>query len=80
MRSKVSMLMMAIGIVLVALALTMTGQTKMAIMVLGLIVAAGGCVMLLFNDRFVSDHRGFVVIIATLFIILIIGYLIKILS
>lgn len=46
---------------------------------LGLIIACGGCLVLLATDRFVSQHRSFITVVTGLFILLIIGYVIKVL-
>lgn len=78
MRTKVAMILAVIGVVIIAVALTMSGQQRVATIVLGLIVACAGCWVFLVNEHFVNQHRGFVVIVSLLLIILVIGYAIKI--
>lgn len=79
MRTKVSLLLLIIGIIIAAFSLTMSGQGKMTTLVLGLIIACGGCVMILFKDQFIRGHRGFTIITTALFVVLIVAYVFKIL-
>lgn len=77
MRAKVAVILAIIGLAIIAFAFTLTGQSKVAAIVLGLIVACAGCLIFLANERFMSEHRSFIAVISILFVILIVGYAMK---
>lgn len=77
MRTKVAVVLAIIGLAVIAFAFTLTGQSKVAAIVLGLILACAGCLFFLANERFMREHRSFIVIISILFIILVVGYAMK---
>ena len=78
MRTKISILLAVVGIIIIVAALTMTGQQKVATIVLGLIIACAGCWVFLVNERFMNQHRGFVIVVSVLLGLLVVGYAIKI--
>lgn len=77
MRQKVSFGLAILGLAIIVYALTLSGQNKLATITLGVIVACGGGVMILANGRAANNHRSLNVLITVLFILVVIGYLLK---
>ena len=77
MRAKMSLALALVGLVLIAVAFTQSGQGKIAMIILGLIIACAGCLFYLANGWFAQEHRSFVLIVSILFIILVVAYAIK---
>lgn len=78
-RTKLSLLLALVGLLIVGAAFVTNTPQRMMMVVLGLIIACGGCLVLLATDRFVNQHRSFITVVTGLFILLIIGYVIKVL-
>lgn len=79
MRTKLSLGLALAGLLIVAAAFFVNSSQRMMLIVLGLIIACGGCLILLANDRFINQHRSFIALVSVLFVLLIIGYVIKVL-
>lgn len=79
MRQKISLLLAIIGIIVIVAAFTLSGSTRLATITLGIILACGGCLMLITNGRVAEQHRTTTLMIITLFVIVVIAYLIKLL-
>lgn len=79
MRTKLSLLLALVGLLIVGAAFVTNTPQRMMMVVLGLIIACGGCLVLLATDRFFNQHRSFITVVTGLFILLIIGYVIKVL-
>lgn len=77
MRAKMSLMLALIGLILLVVAFSQSGQGRIAMIVLGLIIACAGCLFYLANSQFAREHRSFIIIISILFIILVVGYAIK---
>lgn len=76
MRTKLSLGLALTGLLIVAAAFLPSAPRAMMV-VLGLIITCGGCLVLLANSRFASQHRGFFGLMTVLFVLLIIGYVVK---
>lgn len=78
MRQKISIGLAILGLAIIIYALTLVdGQNRLATITLGIIVACGGGVMILFNGQTFQNHRAMSRLITVLFILVIIGYLLK---
>lgn len=75
MRTKLSLLLALVGLLIVGAAFVTNTPQRMMMVVLGLIIG----LVLLATDRFVNQHRSFITVVTGLFILLIIGYVIKVL-
>lgn len=78
MRQKIAMWLAIAGLIIIALAFMATGRMRMAGITLGIIIACGGCLMMLAGDHYSAQHRLFLIVITILFVLLIIGYVIKV--
>lgn len=78
MRQKVSIGLAILGLAIMIYALILVdGQNRLATITLGVIVACGGGVMILFNGQAFQNHRTTSRLITVLFVLVIIGYLLK---
>lgn len=77
MRQKVSIGLAILGLAIIVYALTLDGQNRLATVTLGVIVACGGGVMILSSGRYFQGHRAMSWLITALFVLVIIGYLLK---
>lgn len=78
MRQKVSIGLAILGLAIIIYALILVdGQNRLATITLGVIVACGGGVMILFNGQAFQNHRTTSRLITVLFVLVIIGYLLK---
>ena len=78
MRQKVSIGLAILGLAIIIYALILVdGQNRLATITLGVIVACGGGVMILFNGQAFQNHRATSRLITVLFVLVIIGYLLK---
>ena len=77
MRQKVSIGLAVLGLASIVYALTLAGQNRLATVTLGVIVACGGGVMILFSGQTFQNHRAMSRLITVLFVLVIIGYLLK---
>ncbi|MGM9906747.1 hypothetical protein [Limosilactobacillus sp.] len=77
MRQKVSIGLAILGLAIIVYALTLSGQNRLATITLGVIVACGGGVMILFNGKAFQNHQTTSRLITVLFVLVIIGYLLK---
>lgn len=78
MRQKVSFGLAILGLAVIVYALTMNGQHRLATMTLGVIVACGGGLMILSSSKSFRDHRAMSGLITVLFVLVVVGYLLKI--
>lgn len=79
MRQKISLLLAIIGIIVIAAAFALSGSTRLATITLGIILACGGCLMLITNGHVAEQHRTTTLMITILFVIVVVAYIIKIL-
>lgn len=77
MRQMVSIGLAVLGLAIIVYALTLAGQNRLATVTLGVIVACGGGVMILFSGQTFQNHRAMSRLITVLFVLVIIGYLLK---
>lgn len=78
MQRLVSLFLTLVGFVIIIVGLlSFHGQTRVMVSILGVIIACGGLLMLL-NRRVSPQQRPFILIISILFVLLIIGYVIKV--
>ncbi|KRM35892.1 hypothetical protein FD34_GL000380 [Limosilactobacillus pontis DSM 8475] len=77
MRQKVSIGLAILGLAIIVYALTLDGQNRLATITLGVIVACGGGLMILSSGRWFQGHRAVSGLISVLFVLVIIGYLLK---
>lgn len=78
MRQKISMILAIIGLVIILLAFTTSGNARMVAITLGIIIACGGCLLLIASGKYSTQHRSMLMLITVLFILLIIGFVIKV--
>lgn len=79
MRQKASILLAIIGIIVIVAAFALTGTARLATITLGVILACGGCLILITNSRAAEQHKTTTTMIMILFVIVVVGYLAKML-
>lgn len=78
MRQKISVALAIIGLLIILFSFITSGSARMAGITLGIIIACGGCLMMIAGEKYSRQHRTFLMIITILFILLIVGFVIKV--
>lgn len=78
MKQKVAMTLAIIGLVVILISFMVTGRMRMAGITLGIIIACGGCLMIIAGGKYSTQHRLMLIVLTILFVLVIVGYVIKV--